>query len=123
MTGARAKLGALGEAAAEAHLLALGFRLVARNHRCPRGEVDLIMEQGDLLVFVEVRTRASDAFGAPSETISAGKRRRIVAAARDFLARRRGPDRELRFDVLSVVDAPGAPHIEHIPAAFDADDR
>lgn len=119
MTSPRAKLGALGEQAAEAHLQALGFRLVAKNHRCPRGEVDLIMEKDDLLVFVEVRTRASDAFGAPSETISAGKQRRITAAARDFLGRRRGPERALRFDVVSVVDAPGAPLIEHIPGAFD----
>jgi len=117
---ARQRLGDLGEKAAEELLARSGYRIVARKHRCPRGEVDLVAEQGDLLVFVEVRTRASVAFGGPEETVGAGKQQRLVRAARDFLARWRGPPRDLRFDVVAVVDAPGGPRLTHFPGAFDA---
>jgi putative endonuclease len=117
---ARQRLGDLGEKAAEELLARSGYRIVARKHRCPRGEVDLVAEQGELLVFVEVRTRASVAFGGPEETVGASKQQRLVRAARDFLARWRGPPRDLRFDVVAVVDAPGGPRLTHFPGAFDA---
>jgi putative endonuclease len=116
----RRKLGDAGEAAAAEHLAKAGYRLVARNHRCPRGEVDLIVEQGDLIIFVEVRTRETAAFGSPEETVGAKKQRRVVLAARDFLARRRGPPRGVRFDVISIVDSPGGIELTHYPNAFDA---
>lgn len=76
-------------------------------------------EKGELLVFVEVRTRQSALFGTPQETVTAGKQRRIIAAARDFLARWRGPERGARFDVIGVLDAPEGPKLTHLPAAFD----
>lgn len=115
-------MGDLGEAAAARFLEGQGYRIVARNHRCPRGEVDLVAEVGELLVFVEVRTRATALFGTPEETVSASKQRRIIAAARDFLARWRGPERGARFDVIGVVDAPEGPKLTHLPAAFDVTD-
>ena len=116
----RQKLGALGEQAAAEHLRGLGFRIVAQNHRCRRGEVDLVAERGELLVFVEVRTRATAAFGGPEETVSQAKQRRVVAAARDYLARRRGPERAVRFDVVAVTDGPRGPSLQHFENAFDA---
>ena len=116
----RQNLGALGEQAAAALLRKGGYRIVAQNHRCRRGEVDLIAEKGELLVFVEVRTRATAAFGAPEETVGFTKRRRIVAAARDYLARRRGPPRGVRFDVVAVVDGRLGPELTHFQNAFDA---
>lgn len=76
-------------------------------------------ELGELLVFVEVRTRATELFGTPEGTVNAGKQRRIIAAARDFLARWRGPERGVRFDVIGVVDGPEGPKLTHLPAAFD----
>jgi putative endonuclease len=112
----RQRLGDEGEALAARFLEAQGFRVVARNHRTRRGEVDLIAERGELLVFAEVRTRSSEAFGAPEETVDARKQARVVAAARDYLARRQGPERALRFDVLAVVGA----EVRHLPGAFDA---
>lgn len=118
---ARQRLGELGEQAAAAALQGRGYRIVARNHRCRRGEVDLIAESGELLIFVEVRTRATAAFGAPEETVDAGKRRRVIAAARDFLARWRGPERGVRFDVVAVVDGPQGPRLTHYENAFDAE--
>lgn len=120
MSTARGRLGAQGEAAAAALLESQGFTIVAKNHRCRRGEVDLVAETADLVAFVEVRTRSGDAFGSPAETVDAGKQRRIVTAARDWLARRRGPEKALRFDVIAVVDAPDGPRLTHLPGAFDA---
>ncbi|GAC1348043.1 MAG: hypothetical protein NVSMB23_28340 [Myxococcales bacterium] len=117
---ARKRLGDAGEGAAAEHLAAQGYRIVARNHRCRLGEVDLVAEAGDLLVFVEVRTRTTDLFGAPEETVTARKQARVVRAARDFLARWRGPERGARFDVISVVDAEGGARVVHFPGAFDA---
>jgi putative endonuclease len=116
----RQRLGDLGEKAAEELLAAQGLRIVARKHRCRRGEVDLVAEQGDLLVFVEVRTRRSAAFGGPEETVSTAKQRRVAHAARDFLARWRGPPRGARFDVVAVVDDPAGPRLAHFPGAFEA---
>lgn len=121
MKSPRQRFGDAGEDAAASLLEEGGYRIVARNHRCRRGEVDLIAEKGELLVFVEVRTRASAAFGGPEETVGLAKRRRIVAAARDYLARRRGPERGARFDVVAVVDGPQGPTLTHFENAFDAE--
>ncbi|HWE25293.1 MAG TPA: YraN family protein [Myxococcales bacterium] len=120
MSTQRQRLGDLGEQAAEKLLAASGYRIVARKHRCPRGEVDLVAERGELLVFVEVRTRATSVFGGPEETVGTIKQKRVVRAARDFLARWRGPPRDARFDVVAVVDSPGGPQLRHFPGAFDA---
>jgi putative endonuclease len=116
----RQRLGDLGEKAAEELLAGQGYRIVARKHRCARGEIDLVAEQGELLVFVEVRTRKTSAFGGPEETVGAAKQQRLVRAARDFLARWRGPPRGARFDVVAVVDDPAGPRLAHFPGAFDA---
>lgn len=117
---ARKRLGDAGEEAAARHLAAQGYRIVARNHRCKLGEVDLVAESGELLVFVEVRTRTTDRFGAPEETVTARKQARVVRAARDFLARWRGAERGARFDVISIVDAEDGARVTHLPGAFDA---
>ena len=114
------RFGALGEDAAAELLRKAGYRIVARNHRCSRGEVDVIAEKGDLLVFVEVRTRATAAFGGPEDTVGARKQRRVVAAARDYLAQRRGPPKAARFDVIAVVDGPAGPALTHFENAFDS---
>jgi putative endonuclease len=120
MRTARQRLGDEGERAAEALLSRSGYRIVARKHRCRRGEVDLVLERGDLLVFVEVRTRRTALFGGPEETVGPAKQERIVRAARDFLARWRGPPRGARFDVVAVLDHPAGAQVSHFPGAFDA---
>ncbi len=104
----KARLGALGEQAAAELLRKGGYRIVARNHRCRSGEVDVI-----------VRTRATAAFGGPEETVGGRKQRRVIAAARDFLAQRRGPPRAARFDVIAVVDGPSGPSLTHFENAFE----
>ena len=78
-----------------------GLKIVERNYRCRFGEIDLVARSGELLVFVEVRARKSEAFGGAAGSITATKRRRIVAAARHFLATHK-VDRACRFDVVLV---------------------
>ena len=78
-----------------------GLKILERNYRCRFGEIDLVARTGALLVFVEVRARKSEAFGGAAGSITATKRRRLVAAARHFLAARK-VDRACRFDVVLV---------------------
>jgi putative endonuclease len=114
--------GRQGEQTALAFLEQQGLELVARNHRCRLGEIDLIMRDGHVLVFVEVRYRASTRFGSGAATITRRKQRRIILAARHFLAGLRA--RALptcRFDVVSLSQRNYATPIEWIRDAFSED--
>lgn len=102
-------------------LEARGFRVLARNHATRRGEVDLVCQDGDVLCFVEVRSRGPGDRGTPEETVGRTKARRVVAAATDWAVRHGGLDRAIRFDVVAVRTGPGEARIDHFPGAFDAD--
>ncbi len=115
----RAERGRAGEDLAWEHLRHAGYRLVARNLRSRFGEIDLVVERGDTLVFVEVRTRTGTRFGTPLESIDERKRRQVARLAASFLARRRLDDRRARFDVVAVEWQDGAPKIEHVENAFE----
>ena len=94
-------VGLVGEDAAERLLTRHGLEIITRNYRTRQGEIDLIAREGATLVFVEVRSRASGRFGGAIESITAAKRRRIVAAARHFLSKlTREPP--CRFDVVTL---------------------
>jgi putative endonuclease len=108
------------EELAAAFLARRGVEVIARNHRIRQGEVDLVCRDGDVLCFVEVRSRSSEAPGGPEETVGPRKARRVVAAATDWAVRNGGLDRAMRFDVVAVTFGEGAPRVEHFPAAFDA---
>ena len=119
----RQRIGAGVEDAARAFLLARGWHEVARNARLRVGELDLVMLDGDTLVFVEVRFRRSDAFGSGAESVDWRKQRKLVRAAEGFLQRHREHAlRGCRFDVVSASGDPGAPRLEWIRDAFRADD-
>jgi putative endonuclease len=107
--------GAEAERRAEAFLVSRGFRILDRNFTCKGGELDLVCDDAGTLVFVEVRARKSADHGAPEETIGATKRRRLVLAARHYLARM---DREppCRFDVIAIEGET----LRHLRDAFDA---
>jgi putative endonuclease len=90
-----------GERAAWEAYRRRGYRLVVRNWRCPLGEVDLVMEHGDVLVVCEVKARASTLHGHPYEAVTPEKQRKIRAVAEAFLGIRPAPGR-VRFDVASV---------------------
>lgn len=111
------------ETAALEFLQARGLRLVARNAQARGGEIDLVMADGDVLVFVEVRYRASAAFGGGAASVDAGKRRRLVHAAQSFLlAHPRHAESACRFDVIDAGGEPGSPGFAWLRDAFRADD-
>ena len=98
-----------------------GLRILARNWRCRHGEIDLVAEEGGMLVFAEVRYRRDERFGGAGESITAAKRARLIAAARLYLMRRPDAGREpaCRFDVL-LLDSLEAGGIQWIRNAFTA---
>ncbi|MCY1499988.1 hypothetical protein D9M68_340250 [compost metagenome] len=117
MSDARSR-GQAAEALARAHLEASGLRLLKQNWLCRRGELDLVMLDGDTVVFVEVRYRRHAAWGGALESVDARKQARIALAAQHFLQREaRWNKHPCRFDVIALGSAP---HPEWIKNAFDA---
>ncbi|HVF13647.1 MAG TPA: YraN family protein [Acidimicrobiales bacterium] len=114
MTHARRALGVSGEEAVAAWYLERGYRVLDRNWRCRSGELDLVARKGGLVVFCEVKTRSSDAFGLPAEAVNRQKQQRIRALAARWLDESPSPASEIRFDVACVLGA----QIEVIQAAF-----
>jgi putative endonuclease len=110
--------GAAAETLALAYLRRRGLRLLARNYRCRSGEIDLILRDGTTLVFVEVRLRRRGDYGGAAASITAAKQRRLVEAARHFLAGRR--EQPCRFDAL-LLDALDETRIEWLRDAFAAE--
>jgi putative endonuclease len=107
--------GAAAEHQAEAYLIGRGLRLVRRNFRVRGGEIDLVMQDGPTLVFVEVRQRSRPDFGGAAESITAAKRARLILAARHFLAQS-DSDVPCRFDAVLIQ----GDRLEWLRAAFDA---
>ena len=113
-------LGSEGEEAAARHLASLGYTVLARRFRTRRGEIDLVAQDGDTLVFVEVKSRSAAGFGRPAEAVDARKRSRLRRAAEVYLLRHGGGDRPCRFDVLEVFRSPrGDLHCALIRDAFE----
>ncbi|MDE1989626.1 MAG: YraN family protein [Betaproteobacteria bacterium] len=98
--------GCEGECLAARFLEQRGLRIIARNYRCRRGEVDLVARDRDTLVFVEVRWRSGNRFGGAAESIDARKQRRLVAAARHYLAVFR-VTLACRFDAILIEGGTG----------------
>ena len=115
----RRSLGAAGEDASLRRYLDLGFNLVARNWRCPIGEIDLVLSRMGLLVFCEVKTRHGAGFGGGYEAVTWRKQRKLRQLAEVFLLTRRIEPARIRFDVASVSAGPGrAVSVEIFEDAF-----
>ncbi|MDW8327493.1 MAG: YraN family protein [Anaerolineales bacterium] len=102
MSCARIGLGRRGEALAAEKLTALGYQIVARNYRCPTGEIDLVARCGPAWVFVEVRTRRGVAFGTPEESLTPRKRRHLLTAAQTYLQEHALENVDWRVDLVAV---------------------
>lgn len=115
--------GSWGEAAAAAWAEAHGMRVVDRNHRCRLGEVDLVLLEGSVLAFAEVKARTDGRMGGGLEAITRRKRRRIALAALDWLSGvgRRLDPQGIRFDAVEVRPGPRGPEVQWVRDAFDAD--
>ena len=110
------RTGRRGEDQAGKFLRKAGLKIVARNVRVGADELDLIAQQGDTLVFVEVKTRANEYFGRPFAAVNRAKRRKLSRAAIHFLKKRKLRPPYIRFDVIEVVGE--KPEIRHIQNAF-----
>lgn len=118
------KAGPLGERIAEKELRRQGITLLERNLRSAGGEIDLVGFERGVVVFVEVKSRTSDAFGTAEEAVDLAKRRTLVRAARAFLARKGIPDHARRYDVAAVeLSRSGEPKmVRWIRNAFDEEE-
>jgi putative endonuclease len=105
---------------AERVLLEAGYQIEARNWRGGGGEIDRVAWDGETLVFVEIRSRASGDHGTPAATVGRSKQRRVVRAALAYLGERSGPVPEVRFDVLALLGEGPDPEVELVKGAFDA---
>ncbi len=118
MSTARQALAGLGEAAAARYLERTGCAIIARNYRCPYGEIDVIGRDGETLVFVEVRTRSSDRFGTPEESITSSKARRMTRCALAYLTAHAAACAQWRIDLIAIVVAQGRitrlEHYKHV---------
>lgn len=110
-------VGRFGEDLAARHLQASGFALLARNWRCPRGELDIIAADGSTLVFIEVKTRSRPGFGGPEEAVTPAKLQRLRRLAACWLAEQPGQQSwpEVRFDVIAIVRlTKTGPKLQHL---------
>jgi putative endonuclease len=98
-----------------------GLQTLARNYRCRRGEIDLVMRDGDSLVFVEVRYRQRTAYGSAAESVSTGKQARIIHCANCYLAQHRAWSAPARFDVVCIEGDARRRRIDWLRNAFDVD--
>ena len=119
-------LGEGGEEIACRYLKYQGLKILARNYRCPHGEIDIIAYDqdtashfgSDCIVFAEVKTRRSDAYTTPASAVDEDKRRRIKKVAGYYLTHRRAGDMSVRYDIISIVMGEGEPRVQHIAGAF-----
>jgi putative endonuclease len=104
------ELGARGETLVYWYLRAAGYKMIGRNRRPPRrwGELDMIGWDGNVLAFVEVKTRGREDTGPPETTVSRQQRKRIIHSAREYMKRLKRKPRAFRFDVAGVVWDPEA---------------
>ena len=120
MTHRRQQLGKTGESLAVEELERRGYAIVARRYRTKYGEIDIVAEDGETLVFVEVKARASAEFGTAAEAVTRRKQRRLVRMARDYVTKARDANRPCRFDVVAIDDVDLEPVLVVYPGAFDA---
>lgn len=113
------KLGRYGETIAAQLLTDRGYRIVERNWRCPRGEIDILAAQGRTLIVCEVKTRTSTEYGEPAEAVDRAKAARLRVLAAQYLIDHPGGWEDIRFDVVSVLRLPTGPaRIRHLQGAF-----
>ena len=115
----RTRLGTWGEELAGRFLSDKGYRILSTNYRSRHGEVDIVAQDGEELVFVEVRTRRGGSFGAPEESLSKAKIRRLVNTCQDYLQNTAGQASPWRVDLVCIYLGPRRElqRIQHLPHA------
>lgn len=118
----RQTLGRWGETIAARYLTEQGYTIIEHNARTSYGELDLIARQGDMLVFVEVKTRASRSLGPPEISVTQTKQAHLLSAAKAYLQERPHLQYDWRIDVIAILRLPGEqPQIEHFENIITGD--
>jgi putative endonuclease len=115
----RMRTGKNGEELAADYLVEAGYKIVECNYRCAFGEIDIVAEEGQTLVFVEVKSRRSEAYGSPQTAVGREKQRKLSRIALHYLQEKRLGNRPARFDVVAVKLLPSGSRVELIRNAFD----
>ena len=120
MNHSRLNIAKVGESLAAEHLKARGCKILAKNYRARRGEIDIIVRDGEFIVFVEVKTRRSLRFGLPQEAVTIQKQRQISKVALAYLQAQNLLDAPCRFDVIAIHLSPQLEllKLEQIESAF-----
>jgi putative endonuclease len=121
----RQEVGKLGEKVARKFLKKRGYRIRETGFRCPHGEIDIVAQQKDYLVFVEVRTKSSLDFGTPEESITQAKKKKLIASALTYISTHQKLPSSWRIDVVAIeLDDKGkTKRIELIENAIEQDPR
>jgi putative endonuclease len=121
MTTLRTRLGNRGEEMARHYLQEEGYPLLDTNYRCPWGEIDIVTQDGEDMVFVEVRTRRSQQYGTLEESITASKARHLIAAGQEYLQQKGAEASGWRIDLVGVWLGPdsGMPRVRHLKNAVE----
>jgi putative endonuclease len=119
MSQMRICTGKRGEELAVAYLAEAGYRIIERNYRCLFGEIDIVAEEGETLVFIEVKSRRSEAYGDPQLAVGHQKHKKISRIAMHYLEERRLRHHPARFDVVAVKLPFSGHKIELIRNAFE----
>ena len=119
MSSKRKEVGAIGEKLAADLLKKRGYKIIQRNFRCREGEIDIIAQKDECLVFVEVRTKKNTAFGTPEESVTLSKREKLIALANTYIQAYNKPPQSWRIDVVAVELTPDnrVSRLEHIENA------
>lgn len=113
------KIGKAGEDAAARHIQKSGMKVLARNYRAGKGEIDLVALDGETLVFIEVKTRTGTAYGTAGEAVGYRKQQMVIRTAQYFIAQRKLYDSAVRFDVAEVYSEQGNGYrVQYIRDAF-----
>ncbi|MFQ5632758.1 MAG: YraN family protein [bacterium] len=112
------KLGDWGEEKAVQYLIENGYTIIKRNFRWARGEIDIVAENDDLLIFIEVKTAASAQMGEPANWVTQRKQKQIAQVAQKFLQDNRIENKDCRFDVIGIMKSGNTFEIQHIENAF-----
>ena len=116
--GTKHEAGLAGQEAAEKYLQGKGCEIHARNYRVKAGEIDLVVKDGEYIVFVEVKYRSGFRYGYPREAVGYVKQKRIMNTALHYLEQHKLADTDIRFDVVEVLEQQGQLYVSHIVNAF-----
>ncbi|MBA4423464.1 MAG: YraN family protein [Syntrophus sp. (in: bacteria)] len=119
MSLAGKRTGKKGEDLAAAYLTKTGYRIIERNYRCVFGEIDIVAWEGETLVFAEVKSRRTEAYGAPQLAVGREKQNKISRIALNYLSEKHLCRHPARFDVVAVKLLPAGTRIELIRDAFE----